>query len=68
MFGFGWMELLVVLAIVLVVFGAGTTLLGFMVALRELVGVGFVALALGAVAFLLAPFYVMAQNTRGRRR
>lgn len=60
-----WM---VLLPVALVVGGAGVTLLGFLVSLRELVGAGLVLLALGTVAFLLAPFYVMAQNTRGRPR
>lgn len=59
-----WMQLL---PVALVAAGAGVTLLGFLISLRELIGVGFVSLALGAVAFLLAPFYVMSRG-RGPRR
>ena len=59
-----WMQ---ILPVALVLVGAGVLLLGFLVSLRELVGAGFVVLALGAVAFLLAPLSVMAQGARTRR-
>ena len=57
-----WMQML---PVALVAGGGAVLLLGFLISLRELVGLGLVGLALGAVAFLLAPFYVMS---RGRSR
>lgn len=55
-----WMQ---VLPIALLAAGFGVAVVGFMVGLRPVAGTGIALLATGAVAFLLAPFYVMAQNT-----
>lgn len=58
-----WMQLL---PVALVLVGMALALLGFLISLRELLGAGFVVLALGAVAFLLAPLSVMSRSARNR--